>query len=375
MTDLIQYADWLKSVKLRIRQSQIKAAVKVNNELLRLYWSLGKEIVELQKSSQWGDSFLQKLSKDLATEFSDMKGFSYRNLKSIRQWYLFYSQYDAFGQQFVSQIAEENGQQSVSQFEHIFFSVPWGHHLYIIQKCKEGSKAMFYLKKTVENGWSRAVLANFLDTNLYEREGKAITNFQQALPLAQSDLAEQTIKDPYNFDFLTLTKPFNEKELENALIDNVTKFLIELGKGFAYVGRQIHFDVGGETFMPDLLFYHLDLRCFVVIELKVTDFDPSYLGQLNFYVNMINHQMKKEVDAPTIGLLICKSKNDIIAKYALEGYSQPLGISQFEMSKMMPDNFKSLYPNGFSEYKPEEMKQFNELLKSLGVNSFVRGIS
>ncbi|MCQ2276449.1 MAG: PDDEXK nuclease domain-containing protein [Bacteroidales bacterium] len=344
MTDLIQYADWLKSVKLRIRQSQIKAAVKVNNELLRLYWSLGKEIVELQKSSQWGDSFLQKLSKDLATEFSDMKGFSYRNLKSIRQWYLFYSQYDAFGQQFVSQIAEGNGQQSVSLFEHIFFSVPWGHHLYIIQKCKEGAKAMFYLKKTVENGWSRAVLANFLDTNLYEREGKAITNFQQALPLAQSDLAEQTIKDPYNFDFLTLTKPFNEKELENALIDNVTKFLIELGKGFAYVGRQIHFDVGGETFMPDLLFYHLDLRCFVVIELKVTDFDPSYLGQLNFYVNMINHQMKKEVDAPTIGLLICKSKNDIIAKYALEGYSQPLGISQFEMSKMMPDNFKSSLP-------------------------------
>ena len=157
-------------------------------------------------------------------------------------------------------------------------------------------------------------------------------------------MAEQTIKDPYNFDFLTLTNPFNEKELENALIDNVTKFLIELGKGFAYVGRQIHFDVGGETFMPDLLFYHLDLRCFVVIELKVTDFDPSYLGQLNFYVNMINHQMKKEVDAPTIGLLICKSKNDIIAKYALEGYSQPLGISQFEMSKMMPDNFKSSLP-------------------------------
>lgn len=265
------YTQWLSNLKKAIKNAQIKAAVKVNEELLRLYWSLGKDIVEMQKSSHWGDSFLQKLSNDLSNEFIDMKGFSYRNLKSIRQWYLFYNQSKAIGKQLVSPI-------------------------------------------------------------------------QNTLPAIQSDLATQTIKDPYNFDFLTLTQSFNEKELENALIENVTKFLVELGKGFAYVGRQIHFEVGGESFMPDLLFYHLELRCFVVIELKVTDFEPSYLGQLNFYVNMINHQMKKDIDAPTIGLLICKNKNDVVAQYALEGYEHPLGISQFELNNLIPDKFKSALP-------------------------------
>lgn len=342
------YTQWLSNLKKAIKNTQIKAAVKVNEELLRLYWSLGKDIVEMQKSSHWGDSFLQRLSNDLSNEFIDMKGFSYRNLKSIRQWYLFYNQSNAIGKQLVSPIQNTNGQQSVSQIESIFFSVPWGHHLHIIQKCKDMEKALFYLNKTVENGWSRAVLANFMTTNLYEREGKAVTNFQNTLPAIQSDLATQTIKDPYNFDFLTLTQSFNEKELEkeleNALIENVTKFLVELGKGFAYVGRQIHFEVGGESFMPDLLFYHLELRCFVVIELKVTDFEPSYLGQLNFYVNMINHQMKKDIDAPTIGLLICKNKNDVVAQYALEGYEHPLGISQFELNNLIPNKFKSALP-------------------------------
>lgn len=340
----IDYTQWFSDLKKSIKSAQIKAALQVNSELLRLYWSLGKDIVEMQKSSEWGDSFLQKLSKDLSHDFPDMKGFSYRNLKSIRQWYIFYNQFNIIGQQSVSQLEETNGQQSVSQIESIFFSIPWGHHLYIIQKCKDIEKAKFYLRKTVENGWSRAVLSNFMSTNLYEREGKAVTNFQNTLPAIQSDLAEQTIKDPYNFDFLTLTETFNEKELENALIENVTKFLVELGKGFAYVGRQIHFDVGGESFMPDLLFYHLELRCFVVIELKVTDFEPSYLGQLNFYVNMVNHQMKKDIDAPTIGLLICKNKNDVVAQYALEGYEHPLGISQFELNNLISDKFKSSLP-------------------------------
>lgn len=344
LTINIDYAQWLSDLKKTIKNTQIKAAVKVNEELLRLYWSMGKNIVEMQKTSHWGDSFLQNLSNDLYREFPDMKGFSHRNLKSIRQWYLFYNQSDIIGKQLVSQKQDTNGPQSVSQIESMFFSIPWGHHLYVLQKCKDIEKALFYLKKTVENGWSRAVLSNFLTTNLFEREGKAVTNFQNTLPAIQSDLAEQTIKDPYNFDFLTLTKSFNEKELENALVENVTKFLIELGKGFAYVGRQIHFDVGGESFMPDLLFYHLELRCFVVIELKVTDFEPSYLGQLNFYVNMINHQMKKDIDAPTIGLLICKNKNDVVAQYALEGYEHPLGISQFELNNLIPANFKSSLP-------------------------------
>ncbi len=344
ITNNSDYKQWLSTLKKTIKSTQIKAALQVNSELLRLYWSLGKDIVEMQKSSHWGDSFLQKLSNDLSKEFPDMKGFSHRNLKSIRQWYLFYAQSNKIGQQPVSQLQNTNGQQPISQIESIFFSIPWGHHLYILQKCKEVERALFYLRKTLENGWSRAVLSNFMSINLYEREGKAVNNFQNTLPAIQSDLAEQTIKDPYNFDFLTLTKSFNEKELENALVENVTKFLVELGKGFAYVGRQICFDVGGESFMPDLLFYHLELRCFVVIELKVTDFEPSYLGQLNFYVNMVNHQMKKDIDAPTIGLLICKNKNDVVARYALEGYKQPLGISQFELNKLIPEEFKSSLP-------------------------------
>lgn len=327
------FKDWVNQLKQSIHGAQIKAAVRVNSELLHLYWQLGAEIVEKQKTASWGSGFLQELSCELLAEFPEMKGFSYRNLRCIKQWYLFYNQTDTIWQQVVAKLGEEK-----------FFSVPWGHHIYILSQCKEVDKALFYLNATVENGWSRAVLLNFLDTELYERQGKAQSNFNRLLPKPQSDLAQQTLKDPYNFDFLMLTQEFREMELEQALTQNITRFLIELGKGFAFVGRQVPLEVGDETIYPDLLFYHLELRCYCVIELKVQKFKPEFVGQLGAYVSAVNHLKKKADDNPTIGLLICKTKNEVMAQYALEATNQPIGISEYELAKMMPENFKSQLP-------------------------------
>ncbi|MBE6274927.1 MAG: DUF1016 domain-containing protein [Bacteroides sp.] len=327
------FRSWVSELKNKIRSAQIKAAVKVNTEMLRLYWRMGADICEKQKMASWGDGWLKDLSRELMNEFPEMKGFSYRNLKYIRQWFRFYSKRITFGQQPVAQISEE-----------IFFSVPWGHHLYIIAQCKDIDKAIFYLNKTIEHGWSRAVLLNFLDTDLYERQGNAVTNFDKLLPDPQSDLAVQTLKDPYNFDFLTLDGEYRERELESALTQNITRFLLELGTGFAFVGRQIPLEVGDETVYPDLLFYHLELRCYVVVELKVSKFKGEHLGQLGVYVSAVNHIKKKPTDNPTIGLLICKTKNNVMAQYALEATNQPIGISEYQLSKLMPEKMKSQLP-------------------------------
>ena len=327
------FKEWVSQLKNEIRSAQIKAAVRVNTELLRLYWRMGADICEKQKTASWGDSWLKELSNELTSEFPEMKGFSHRNLKYIRQWYSFYNEVDTFGQQLVAQIDEA-----------IFFSVPWGHHLYIISQCKDVNKALFYLHQTVEHGWSRAMLLNFLDSNLYERQGKAVSNFRRLLPDPQSDLAIQTLKDPYNFDFLTLDGTYRERELENALMQNITHFLLELGTGFAFVGRQVPLEVGDETVYPDLLFYHLELRCYVVVELKVSKFKGEHLGQLGVYVSAVNHIKKKSTDNPTIGLLICKTKNNVMAQYALEATSQPIGISEYQLSQLMPENLKSQLP-------------------------------
>ena len=236
-------------------------------------------------------------------------------------------------------------QQPVAQIsEDVFFSVPWGHHLYIISQCKDVDRAVFYLKQTVENGWSRAVLLNYLDTNLYERQGKAVNNFNRLLANPQSELAAQTLKDPYNFDFLTLDGEYRERELEQALTHNVTRFLLELGTGFAFVGSQVSLQVGEDTVYPDLLFYHLELRCYVVVELKVTKFKGEHLGQLGVYVSAVNHIKKKPTDNPTIGLLICKTKNNVMAQYALESTNQPIGISEYQLSKLMPEHIQSQLP-------------------------------
>jgi predicted nuclease of restriction endonuclease-like (RecB) superfamily len=329
-----EFAQWVKTIKSEIRNAQIKAAVRVNSTLLHLYWNLGKEITERQKSASWGDGFLKELSRELMAEFPDMKGFSYTNIRYIKQWYLFYNQDNTICQQLVGKLGEE-----------VFFSVPWGHHLYIMSSCKDINKAVFYLQKTVENGWSRAVLLNFLDTDLYERQGKAVNNFSRVLPDTQSDLAQQTLKDPYTFDFITLTDDYKERELEDALTGNISRFLIELGQGFAYVGRQVPLEVGDETLFADLLFYHLELRCYVVIELKACKFQPAFIGQLGTYVSAVNHLKKKPTDNTTIGLIVCKTKDDVMAQYALESTNQPIGITAYELSKLIPDEFKSKLPS------------------------------
>ena len=339
------FKSWVSQLKQDIRSAQIRAAIKVNTELLRLYWRMGADICEKQKSASWGDGWLKELSRELMAEFPDMKGFSHRNLKYIRQWYQFYNERITIGQQVVAQLEFTNVQQPVAQIsEDVFFSVPWGHHLYIISQCKDVDRAVFYLKQTVENGWSRAVLLNYLDTNLYERQGKAVNNFNRLLANPQSELAAQTLKDPYNFDFLTLDGKYRERELEQALTHNVTRFLLELGTGFAFVGSQIQLQVGEDTVYPDLLFYHLELRCYVVVELKVTKFKGEHLGQLGVYVSAVNHIKKKPTDNPTIGLLICKTKNNVMAQYALESTNQPIGISEYQLSRLMPENIQSQLP-------------------------------
>ena len=336
MKDIINitdYKDWLQNLKGKIQQSQIKAAIQVNSELLRLYWQIGKDIVEKQAQAKWGDGFLQTLSADLCKEFPTMKGFSYRNLKSIRQWYLFYNQLDIIGKQLVSQL------------EVSLFSIPWGHHIMIMQRCKNTQEALFYVHKTIENHWSRSVLEHQIALNLYVRQGKAITNFQHQLPPAMSDLAQELTKDPYVFDFLSITENYTEKELQQYLEDNMTKFLLELGKGFCFYGKQVHINVGGDDFYIDLLFYNAHLHCYVVVELKTTKFKPEHIGQLKFYVTAVNKQLRTEGDTPTIGLLICKDKNNVIAEYTLEDIHNPIGVSSYKLFDELSKDYQSSLPS------------------------------
>ena len=331
--DTSDYKNWLQTLKGKIQQSQIKAAIQVNSELLRLYWQIGKAIVEKQAKAKWGDGFLQTLSADLCKEFPTMKGFSYRNLKSIRQWYLFYNQ------EFLIR------KQLVSQLETSLFSIPWGHHIMIMQRCKSIQEALFYVHKTIENHWSRSVLEHQIALNLYARQGKAITNFQQQLPATASDLAQELTKDPYVFDFLSMTEGYTEKELQQYLEDHMTKFLLELGKGFCFYGKQVHINVGGDDFYIDLLFYNAHLHCYVVVELKTTKFKPEHIGQLKFYVTAVNKQLRTEGDNPTIGLLICKDKNDIVAEYTLEEIHNPIGVSSYKLFDELSKGFQSSLPS------------------------------
>ena len=331
--DTSDYKNWLQTLKGKIQQSQIKAAIQVNSELLRLYWQIGKAIAEKQEKAKWGDGFLQTLSADLCKEFPTMKGFSYRNLKSIRQWYLFYNQ------EFLIR------KQLVSQLETSLFSIPWGHHIMIMQRCKSIQEALFYVHKTIENHWSRSVLEHQIALNLYARQGKAITNFQQQLPATASDLAQELTKDPYVFDFLSMMEGYTEKELQQYLEDHMTKFLLELGKGFCFYGKQVHINVGGDDFYIDLLFYNAHLHCYVVVELKTTKFKPEHIGQLKFYVTAVNKQLRTEGDNPTIGLLICKDKNDIVAEYTLEEIHNPIGVSSYKLFDELSKGFQSSLPS------------------------------
>ncbi len=320
------YIAWLKELKSKIRSVQIKAAVKVNSEMLNFYWELGADIVEKQVYTKWGDGFLVNLSRDLMEEFSDMKGFSKRNLELIRKWYCFWSVKDSIAKQLATQM-------------------PWWHNVIIISKAKNADEAIFYVRKTLQNNWSRAVLTHQIESGLYAREGKAITNFSTTLPEPQSDLARQTLKDPYAFDFLTIREKYDEKDLEDALLNHVTKFLLELGSGFSYLGRQYRIEIKGDEYFIDLLFYHVRLHCYVVVELKVVKFKPEFAGKLNFYVSAIDGILKTEKDNPSIGILICKSKNNTVVEYALKDIHKPIGVSEYTITKKLPEEFKSSLPS------------------------------
>lgn len=329
-----EYLDWVRDIIIKYRKSQIKAAVKVNQELLSFYWGLGRDIVEMKADSKWGEGFFKNLSIDLCAKLPDVKGFSETNLRYSKYFYVLYNQILIIHPQVGDELRET------------LFSIPWGHHKVLLDKFKNNpEKALFFIRKTREQNWSRAVLLNFIDTDLYERSGKAISNFTETLPEPQSDLAREITKDPYNFNFLTLDKKYNEKDLKDALVSNVSKFLIEMGKGFAYMGREYRLAVGETEQFLDLLFYNAIAHCYVVVEVKTTKFEASFLGQLSAYVSCVNHLLKRDGDNPTIGLLICKSKDDVFAQYALEGYNQPLGISGFEGVNLLPENYKHSLPS------------------------------
>ena len=332
-----QYREWISEVSKRFHQSQIKAAVKVNDEMLQFYWQLGKELHDRKDKFSYGQSFYKTISRDLRRELPDVKSFSETNLRYMQKFAELYSEISN-----LPQVGEDFRSEEIEPL----FAIPWGHHKIIIDKCNGNpKKALFFVNQVIQNNWSRAVLLNFLDTDLYERQGKAITNFNLTLPAMQSDLAQEITKDPYKFDFITLTQSYNEKELKDALMDNIQKFLLELGNGFAFVGREYRIEIGSTENFIDMLFYHIRLHCYVVVEVKVTEFESSYAGQLGTYVVAVNHQLKTEKDEPTLGLLVCKSKDDIKAQYALEASSQPLGVSAYELSKLIPENFKGSLPS------------------------------
>ena len=332
-----EYRAWLGQLKTRFRQVQLKAAVAVNTALLQFYWELGADIVARQKDHAWGQSFLSQLSADLMREFPEVAGFSVRNLKYIRQWHLFWA-------------APAIGQQPVAQMEpqpatpHIL-TIPWGHNLAIITKCKQHDEALYYVQNTITYGWSRSVLVHQIESGLWQREGRAVTNFAQTLPSAQSDLAAQVLKDPYVFDFLSLSKEHSERELETSLVQHITQFLLELGAGFAYIGRQVPLQVGERDFFLDLLFYHTRLHCYVVVELKTVDFEPEFAGKLNFYLKAVDEQLRHEGDQPTIGLLLCKSKDRLVAEYALSDIQKPMGLSTYTLSHTLPEALQGKLPS------------------------------
>ena len=351
------YTRWVEDLSVRYRQSQIKAAVRVNQELLKYYWELGRDIEEMHVEERWGQSVIKNLSVDLQLKNPNSTGLSRTNIYYAKKFYLLYSQYLKVVPQVVGQLENGKAQQAVKdspeivpqpvgQLKEMLFSIPWGHHRYLIDRYgTEPEKAFFYVKKTMKEGWSRDVLLNFMDSGLYEREGKALTNFTRTLPDEASDLAQELTKDPYNFAFTGITKPHNEQILKDALLANISQFLLELGTGFAYVGKEYRLQIGQKEKFIDLLFYNINLSCYVVIEVKIGEFDFQDLGQLSGYVVACNHILKKEGrDNPTIGLLICRQKDSLLAQYALEGSNLPLGISEYELSKLYPKKVDGTIP-------------------------------
>ena len=337
ITNQTDYSSFLVEIKQQIKSSQIRAIKSVNQEMIMLYFNIGKSIYQKQQELGWGAKVIDNLSRDIKSEFPELGGFSTRNMKLMVQFYKEYATV-AIGQPAVAQNEhEQNRQLLVAQ-------IPWAHNIILIQKIKDRELRYWYIQKILEHGWSRNILSEMIKSDIHQREGKLVSNFKDILPLYESDLVQQSFKDPYLFDFLTIEKPFRERELELNLIKHMEKFLIELGSGFAFVGRQYKLEVGDDDFYIDLLFYHLKLRCYVVVELKTGKFKPEYSGQVNFYCSAIDAKVAHKGDKPTIGLILCQEKNQIVAEYSLKNMSQPIGISEYELTEVLPKEFESSLP-------------------------------
>ena len=319
------YDEFLRGLKERIRTAQVRAALAVNRELVLLYWRIGQDILERQRQSGWGSKVIDRLAADLRSAFPEMSGFSPRNLKYMRAFAEAWPDED-----FVQQVAAQ---------------LPWFHNCTILDKLKNLAERIWYAQQTIENGWSRNILIHQIESNLFHRKGKAITNFDRTLPAPQSELAQQIIKDPYNFDFLSLGSEAKERDLERGLIAQLQKFLLELGVGFAFVGSQYPLEVDGEDFFIDLLFYHLRLRCFVVIDLKMDQFRPEYAGKMNFYLSAVDDLLKHSSDQPSLGIILCKTKKKMVVEYALRDTSKPLGVAEYRITAALPERLKGNLPS------------------------------
>lgn len=343
------YGELLQDLKARIRTAQVKAALSVNRELIALYWHIGGSIVARQRAEGWGRSVVDRLAEDLQHEFPGMAGFSPRNVWRMRAFYL------AWTEEVLAQPARESDRkvppQLVAEMDgrnlpQPVAEIPWGHNVWLMEKVKEPAVRLWYARQTVANGWSRAMLTHWIESDLHVRQGRAITNFKVALPAPQSDLAAEVVRDPYNFDFLTLRTDAAERDLERGLLDHIRKFLLELGAGFAFVGRQVHLDLGGEDFYLDLLFYHLHLRCYVVIDLKARPFKPEHAGKMNFYLSAVDDLLRHPNDKPSIGIILCKTRSRVIAEYALRDLAKPVGVARYKtrLVESLPDDLKGKLP-------------------------------
>ncbi len=352
--ELSHYSKLLETIKTRIQKAQIKATLSVNAEMVLLYWDIGRMIIERQKREGWGAGIIPRLSKDIRNELPEVKGFSERNIGYMIHFAQEYGK-PVILQQPVAKISSANKSKTqktafreeeiAENLQHFVAKIPWGHNLLLMQKVKDLPTRLWYVQQTIQNGWSRNVLGMMIKSELHSRQGVAVSNFSVQLPDPQSDLAQQSLKDPYIFDFLSITEPFRERELEAGLVTHLEKFLIELGQGFAFVGRQYHLEVSDKDFYIDLLFYHLELRCFIVIELKRGDFKPEYAGKMNFYCSVVDDKLKKDKDKPTIGLILCQTKDRVLAEYALRDLKKPIGISDYELTRALPEELKSSLPS------------------------------
>ena len=369
-----EYKQWISNIEKRFRQQQIKAAVQVNSSKIEFYWSLGRDICEMHVEERWGESVIKQLSEDLRLAIDEAKGLTPGNLYYCKRFYSLYNQLfekvPQVGEIFHHSLKNETQRselQIVPQVGEIFkplhaitenrmlplniFAIPWGHHKIILDRYEsEPKKALFYAAKTLEHSWSRAVLENMMgdkgkDNGLYERQGKAVNNFPTTMPYPTGDLAAEIISDPLNMSFLKLKTKYDEYTLKQALIRHVNDLLMSLGTGFAYIRNEYLLSVAGKEQFSDLLFYNTKLHAYVVVEVKVTEFESSYLGQLSGYMSLVNHILKDEIDRPTIGLLICRSKNNVFAQYCLEGYNQPIAITAYEGIQILPENFNDTLPS------------------------------